>query len=657
MSAPRASGRAGRGFVGRAAEIETFLGLGSRGHVLWIHGPGGVGKTTLARELGRRCQTPSLFVRIDRNLDQPEQILRHVEREVGASVAGLGPLLDGERALFVDDLDKAPSLDAWIADEILRAPPRAGLLVVSSRTAPSRDWLEPSLRERLVTVPLTNFAASDAEAYLAVREVPVDRREALVAATHGHPLALALAAEAPEAVLLDPDKPRPDVWRVLLDGLVDRSMTAAQREALECIAVVPALTESLLRHLRPELDARQAFDWLEARPYVRAAREGLVLHDLVRDVMTLDHGFRDPERLSGLATRAMEYYATDLELGRGDMLARAHALAWLFAHLPAVRRTFEKAAHELYVDGMRSADRDAIAALIARVDGPETQRIWEASLAHDPRETFVARDAARQMRGMWLEQRLSVEGASDALAAHDPAVRIALEAARALELTPGQVGSMQRLQLDVEAERGIGATIHLRVAHDARVLLTTPELAVRWIVAPAAFSWAKVWESRGYVRLATPFTLDAKEYAVWQLDLRGTRAADYVRAAFRGSGAVPLTGSRPPPVAIDLASLRRALESAADPHTFARSELAAHPSFRASDPDAGVARFRERIRRELETLGQTSRGAKWRRAVEATYLELPQRSQEAVAEALDLPFRTYRDHLTAGLRELLARLV
>ena len=52
-----------RRFVGRAAELELFLGALAASEppfsVLWIYGPGGVGKTALLARAGEAARTPA----------------------------------------------------------------------------------------------------------------------------------------------------------------------------------------------------------------------------------------------------------------------------------------------------------------------------------------------------------------------------------------------------------------------------------------------------------------------------------------------------------------------------------------------------------------------------------------------------------------------
>jgi len=62
-----------------------------------------------------------------------------------------------------------------------------------------------------------------------------------------------------------------------------------------------------------------------------------------------------------------------------------------------------------------------------------------------------------------------------------------------------------------------------------------------------------------------------------------------------------------------------------------------------------VAALRTLVHEVVGSLGASPRRAKLQRALYHTYLE-PAGSQERVAELLDLPFSTYRDHLKTGIQ-------
>ncbi|MBX3230629.1 MAG: ATP-binding protein [Labilithrix sp.] len=662
MGRRRASGTVAA-FVGRRQELRriALLAKEQRTALVWVHGPGGIGKTSLLREAERHLVAagrPVALVRVDQLEPSPAQLVCAFATALGVRPPARLRALLGHRArpiLMLDAFEVAAALEGWLADEMSAAGESGGLVVVASRDAPSREWRGPGLAERVHAMPLENFNPAECETFLRGSGIARRHHARLASFTGGHPLALAVVAEDPDGALpTSAGAPKPDLLRALLDGLVERSLTERQRRALESATVVPALTQSMLQHLTSDGEALATFRWLQRRPYVRCSPEGIVVHDLVRDVVESELRWREPDRHAALSARAVERYCD--ELGRGELASRMRAsvsaLAWMFCRQPSIRRTFEAAAHDLYVDELRDDDVPVLARLVDEVDGAGARRAWERSLAWQRGATTVARDARRRPRGMWVELVLA-PGEIPADHECDPAIAIAHAEMSRLGLAPHERGSLQRLQLDCATRRDIGPTIQLRVAHDARVLLTTPNLAVRWIVAPSGFRWARVWESRGYVELPRPFEMSGKAFSLWQLDLRGTRTAQYVCAAYAGAGAVRSLPSNTEIATVGLGDLRAALRAARDPKAFARTSFAAR--FTGHGAPGEVA-FRRTVERELAAMATTSRGARWKSAIEATYLAPRGDKQEAIAEALGLPFRTYRDNLTHGLAELARRL-
>jgi hypothetical protein len=81
-------------------------------------------------------------------------------------------------------------------------------------------------------------------------------------------------------------------------------------------------------------------------------------------------------------------------------------------------------------------------------------------------------------------------------------------------------------------------------------------------------------------------------------------------------------------------------------------ELAANPLLRSrvvrDQAGEGVSALRDLLGEVAQSLRDDYRGEKLYRAVDRTYLR-PAPTQERAAEVLDLPFSTYRRHLTRGV--------
>jgi predicted ATPase len=126
-------------FVGRDAEIATLRDMVSEGssRLLTLVGPGGTGKTRLAIELARVGPHPAVFADLA-PLDSPELVPGTVAVAFGLADTGPDDLttrLDrelGERSLLVlDNCEHLPDACARLAEDLLRACPRLGILATS----------------------------------------------------------------------------------------------------------------------------------------------------------------------------------------------------------------------------------------------------------------------------------------------------------------------------------------------------------------------------------------------------------------------------------------------------------------------------------------------------------------------------------------------
>ena len=197
--ADRLRGARSRGFVGRAAELELFRFALEAPEppfsVLWISGPGGVGKTTL---LGVLADAARLVRREPVLLDlraiepSPPAFAAELARALGTA-AGAPALGGRERpVLMLDTFETAAGLEDWLREEFLPALPAGALVVIAGRDRPAGAWREdPGWRELLRVVSLRNLDPVDARELL--RRAQGGGRAARADAsslTHGHPLAL-----------------------------------------------------------------------------------------------------------------------------------------------------------------------------------------------------------------------------------------------------------------------------------------------------------------------------------------------------------------------------------------------------------------------------------------------------------------------------------
>jgi hypothetical protein len=292
----RLAGARRRRFVGRAAELALFASALAAPEppfaLLYVHGPGGVGKTVLLGEFARlAADTAVPAVRLDgRDLDpSPPGFLAALGRALGEA-PDTSPLealaLRPRGVLLVDTYETLAPLDAWLRETLLPELPAGHLVVLAGRDPPAAGWLaDAGWRDLARVVPLRNLRPSESRAYLSARGVPAAQHPAALSFTHGHPLALSLVADVSatggDPTAFAPER-RPDVVRALLERFVQGLPGPRHREALEACAHVRVTTEALLASALGAGDAHELFGWLRRLSFVEEGPHGLFPYDLAR---------------------------------------------------------------------------------------------------------------------------------------------------------------------------------------------------------------------------------------------------------------------------------------------------------------------------------------------------------------------------------------
>src|SRR5262245_10059097 len=247
-------------FVGRAAEVALFRdaleAIEPQFAVLHIVGPGGIGKTTLL--YGYACMAASAcrpVVRIDaRHVEpRPEHFLAALTQALGVeggSVTALAAHFPDHGVLLVDTVEAIADLDGWLREAFLPQLPAGALVVLAGRRTPATAWFTDVEWAPLTRVlALRNLQPDESQSYLALRGVAPTRHAPALAATHGHPLALSLVADALDRVEGDSVFDlchEPDIVRTLLQKLYDDVPSPEHRLALDACATIPAMTEPAL---------------------------------------------------------------------------------------------------------------------------------------------------------------------------------------------------------------------------------------------------------------------------------------------------------------------------------------------------------------------------------------------------------------------------
>ncbi len=679
-----------RRFVGRAEELAAFHAALEAPElpftVLYVVGPGGVGKTSLLAQFAASCLERGVPVHyLDaRNIEPSPQAFRAAL----AAVMGLDTLADPCEALaaahrrqviVLDTYETIAALDGWLRDRFLPELPDDTLVVLASRTPPALPWRSDLGWQSLLRIlPLRNLSPHESRTYLAQREVPPNQHAAVLAFTHGHPLALSLVADvfAQRPGMMFQPEAAPDIVKTLLEQFVQKVPGPAHRAALEACALVRYTTEALLSELLGFPDVHELFAWLRELSFVESGTHGLFPHDLAREILVTDLRWRNPPWYAELHHRARRYYNARLQQA-GPLEQQTVLIDYIYLHRdnPIVRPFFVQlqSQHQggatVVVDAAQPADHAAILEVISTHEGPASAEHAARWLASQPDNVLVFRDTTGHVAGVLVQVALA-RAAEDDRACDPGTVAAWAYLEQHAPLRPGEEATIFRFWMARDSYQAISSTQSLIFVHMVRHYLTTPGLAFTFLPCAVPEFWAPIFAYADLARLPeADFYAGGRRYGVYGHDWRAVPPMAWLallaeRELAAGSLAAAPSRSTEPLVVLSqqefAAAVQRALHEYTRPdalrtNPLLRSRLIVERASAQGGTAERIAVLQAVLRETAESLQATPRLAKGYRALYHTYLQ-PAGTQEQVAELLDLPFSTFRRHLKTGITAVINRL-
>jgi hypothetical protein len=670
-------------FVGRAAERALFRSALTAAElpflVLYVHGPGGIGKTALLREFATLAQEAGADVyHLDaRNVEPVPESFLHALRlalhlDVSEALAGAWSARPSRHVLLLDTVELLAPLDGWLREVFLPELPENVLVVLAGRNPPTTEWrADPGWQALMHILPLRNLSPDESRSYLRQRGVPAEQYDGVLRFTHGHPLALSLMAEmfAQRGSVAFQPEAAPDIIKVLVEQFVQKVPGPAHRAALEACAQVRVLSEPLLASMLNLPDSHELFEWLRGLSFVEAGPLGLFPHDLARESLVADLRWRHPDWYRELHRRARIFYVDHLGASSQEEQQRLlFDLVFLHRDNPAVRPFFEwTESGAILPDTLRPTDRPALLEMTARHEGPASAELASNWLAQQPEGCLVFRDAQQQPIGFM--QMVALERATEEQRQRDPATRAAWAyLAQHAPLRSGERATLFRFWMAEETYQAVSPVQSLIFIQAVQHYLTTSGLAYTFFPCADADFWTPVLSYADLIRRPeADFEVGGRRYGVYGHDWRamppagwltllGDREVGVDRQSLEGKlAAGPMIVLSQPDFA---AAVREALRDFVRPdllrnNPLLRSRLVLEAAGRGGDGEAAdpVAVLQALLRQAAEALQASPRAVKLYRALYHTYFQ-PAPTQERAAELLDLPFSTYRRHLMAGVAQV-----
>ena len=397
--------------------------------------------------------------------------------------------------------------------------------------------------------------------------------------------------------------------------------------------------------------------------FIEQGPQGLFPHDLVREALDRDLRWRNPDDYHDLHDRIRAYVVQRLMSTTGIEQQRAFFdLLYLHRTNPIVRPIYRwSTLGTAWAEPAVPDDHAAILAAVRRHEGDASARIATHWLERQPGAFTVFRRAGEPVAGFIASIALHAATAEDLEV--DPVARAAdAFARRSAPARPGDVLLLHRYAIDCEQYQAYDGLWEMFCMQSGTQWLTTPRLAWAFIVTADPNRDLPFMTYHRFQRSQEAETVvGERSYGVFTHDWRVEPPLVWLdvmhaRELAREPHIEPLGAPGPTPfIVLSRTDFDEAVRQALRDYHRADA-LAANPLSRSrlvvdqDQRDPAVA-IRHLLDHAIAILRDSPRDERLYRAIARTYLH-PAASQELAAEALGLPFSTYRYHLTHGIKRV-----
>jgi hypothetical protein len=673
-----------RRFVGRAAELDVFstwLTAGSFS-VLWVYGPGGIGKSTLLRAFAEAARNAGyLLAQIDgaRVMPTPDGIGAAVWESLSDGIDAHFELAYGRTpakpsVIMIDAAERLQPVEGWLREDFLPALPAETRVIIAGRRPPDAAWRsDPGWRDLLRVMPLRNFSPDQTRTLLKIEGMPTNLLDQVMTLTHGHPLAVSLLIDAVRRSGPGIDVPEslqdlPDVVTALLGRIVEHAPTGRHRAALQVSAHAAATTEPLLRTALPAEaeEASELWEWLRDLSIMEETQAGIFPHDVARDVLEADLRRRDPDTYADIHRRLRGYLVDQVKASAGNPDALQQAVADLLFLI----RDHPVAGAYWYWDALEGcpgqpaqpSQFDVMIAMTSETQGEQQAELAAHWLGRQPEAFRVFEGPDGEIGG--YAARLALHLASPEDIEADPGTAAMWRYAQQHHPPrPGELVLGWRFVVDRDPDER-----HPRLAgtmfgawHVIDILLRGPTAWEFDACYTDLDYWERFFNHFDFVHLPeADYHIGPSRYVTFGHDWRRVGVADWLEVTAARELGEQVTITAPEPAAMlsheeFASSVKQALRSLHQPQALLRNplmassmvqnELREHPDHRPDQVLRGL------IINAAQVVKADPRAEAQYRVLDRTYLH-PAPSQEKAAELLDLSFSTYRRYRDRGIEAI-----
>lgn len=666
-------------FIGREIEIQLFqsmvLSPQPEKILLYLHGSGGQGKTSLLRHFTAWC--------IDQNIPTIHLDGRELQAHpaavwewIGAAVQAQQPKEVSTRlaqmgeqvVLFMDTYEKLAPLDNWFRTDFLPQLPLNVRIVISSRKAPSLSWqTDAGWKSLMMVMPLRNLSLEESRLFMNSRQIPESQHQTILDFTYGHPLALSLVADtlAHQSEKVFSLAESPDMVQALLETFLQQIPGPAHRVALHIAAFVHHTTESILAEIMELESASPLFEWLQELSFMDKSREGVFPHDVIREALVADLRWRHPDLHFELYEKIKKYYAS--KMGSSNPVEQRKTLfelIYLHRSHPMVRPFFDwQEAGSQWVDAMTSADIPAIRAMVQKNEGAPALACFDFWSQHPSAQVWVWRDSDKKPEAFVL--KINAHELDHQQPTPDEAVNaIWHRAYPGYQLRSGEQVVLFRSWMTGKSYQDV-STLQSSIFLAIVQYYFTPGLALSMVACAQPDFWEQVFHYGGIYRdKAMDFELGQHTYGWFVHDWRRQPIAEWLdMLGKRGLGGPldePLKPKESEVLVLSEDAFQQAVTEALR-HYHDRDELMHNPLIQSqvvcrllevNAPTAErIETLQQLLTEAINRIEQSPVDNKYYRVLYRSYFN-PVGSQEKTADFLNMSFSTYRRYLKAGTERI-----
>ena len=409
-----AAGRVTRELVGRDAELESLRAFltEDRTCVLHVHGIGGTGKTSLLlafSEAARQAGWTVAFLDC-RGIEPNEQaFLAELQATLHSTVTSIDDVAErlSESAtpvlLILDTYEVFRSMDTWLRLTFVPQLPDNVFLMTSGREPPVPAWfLTPGWQGLVSTLEVGPISELNALTILQQSGMSVNEARRINRVSRGHPLALQLATSIDrrhtssdlEGAAIS--RVVRELTRIYLDE-IDDPLT---RQILGAGSVVRRLTISLLSAMLPDISPEDGMERIRSLPLVEQGRDGLHIHDVVQQAISIMLRSDDPARYRAYRRAAWKQLQSEVRsAGKADLWRYTADMLFLLEN-PIVREAFfPTGSQQFAVEPARPEDLPAIRAISVRHERQAATRLLESHYQREPQTLWTIRSPDDEIAG------------------------------------------------------------------------------------------------------------------------------------------------------------------------------------------------------------------------------------------------------------------